>query len=148
MKTKPKDDARIELADNLELAVVIDKQRLCARMSPQLHGYWPARCYSSLGKTHVGMARVNLEGLEFLKSGQPMQGAVKRFVQAMSAAEQASLLERGGDPGRQAVDRLMAETFAKAYDSDDLVQLYAQAQDPEARVLAPLAPASRRDESA
>lgn len=31
---RPAQEARVELADNLELAVVVNEQRLCARISP------------------------------------------------------------------------------------------------------------------
>ncbi|QUN44705.1 hypothetical protein KEH56_36665 [Burkholderia cenocepacia] len=40
-----------------------------------------------------------------------------------------------GSPTRQAVDRLMAATFQKAYGNPELVRLYAQATDPEARTV-------------
>lgn len=84
-------------------------------------------------QARTDMARVNLDGLEFGEDGAPTVESVRRFVQAMPAPEQSSLMMAGGAPGKQAVDRLMAATFAKAYGATDLIELYAQATDPEAR---------------
>lgn len=75
-------------------------------------------------------ARVDFESLAFNDDGLPTHDAIVRFVQAMPIAEQATLAPDGA-PTTQAVDRLMAATFARAYESDDLVKLYAQALDPE-----------------
>jgi hypothetical protein len=77
--------------------------------------------------------RVKLEAIEFAEDGSPTPDAVKRFVQGMPAPEQAGLIDRNGAPTRQAVDRLLAATFKKAYGDDELVNLYAAATDPEAR---------------
>lgn len=87
--------------------------------------------------------RVNLGALEFAEDGSMTPQAVRRFVQAMPQAEQASLIDTDGSPTRQAVDRLNAAIFSAAYDSDALVRLYAQATDPEARnVMSALAQAA------
>ena len=75
-------------------------------------------------------ARIDFETLAFNDDGIPTHDAIVRFVQAMPLAEQATLAPDGA-PTTQAVDRLMAATFARAYESDDLVKLYAQALDPE-----------------
>ena len=56
-----------------------------------------------------------------------------QFVRSMPTSEQSELVGAGGIPTRQAVDRLMAAVFKQAYGSDELVSLYAQVQDPEAR---------------
>lgn len=53
----------------------------------------------------------------------------------MPVSEQGDMMNPDGSPTRQAVDRLMAATFKQAYDSDELVQLYAQAADPDARAV-------------
>jgi hypothetical protein len=75
-------------------------------------------------------ARINFATLDFNDDGVPTHEAIVRFVQSMPLAEQATLAPDGA-PTTQAVDRLMAATFARAYDSDALVTLYAQALDPE-----------------
>ncbi len=94
-------------------------------------------------QARTDMARVNLEALDFTESGDPTPEAVKAFVAAMPESERSELMTRGGAAGRQAIDRLMAATFAKAYGDDSLVELYAQATDPEARnVLSAMAQAA------
>lgn len=94
-------------------------------------------------QARTDVARVNLDGLEFGEDGGPAVEAVRRFIRAMPDSEQSGLMDQSGAPGRQAVDRLMAAAFAKAYESDDLVRLYAQATDPEARnVISALAQAA------
>lgn len=77
--------------------------------------------------------RVKFESLEFEDDGSPTPDAVRRFVLGMPEPEQAGLINKSGAPTRQAIDRLMAATFKKAYGDDDLVDLYAAAIDPEAR---------------
>lgn len=84
-------------------------------------------------RARTDMARVNLDGLEFGEDGAPTVESVRRYIQAMPASEQSGLMDRSGAPDKQAIDRLMAASFTKAYDSDDLIRLHAQAIDPEAR---------------
>ena len=81
------------------------------------------------------MARVNSSALAFDDSGTPTAQAVREFVRAMPVSEQVGLLNPDGSPTRQAVDRLMAATFQKAYGDPELVRLFAQASDPEARTV-------------
>lgn len=78
------------------------------------------------------MRRLDIAGVEFGEDGQITADAVRQFVRAMPEPEQAGLLD-GGQPSRQAFDRLANAVFAGAYDSDALVRLQAQAADPEAR---------------
>lgn len=77
--------------------------------------------------------RVNLDALEFTEDGRITPDTVRRFVQAMPQAEQGNLINRDGSPTTQAVDRLNAVVFFKAYNSEPLTNLYAQTADPDAR---------------
>ena len=87
--------------------------------------------------------RLDVRRLSFDEGGSPTLDSIQGFVSAMPVAERGDMLNADGTPTRQAVDRLMAATFKQAYDSDELVQLYAQATDPDARaVMAAAADAS------
>ncbi|MDD2711295.1 MAG: hypothetical protein PHU77_00105 [Simplicispira sp.] len=87
--------------------------------------------------------RLDVRTLSFDEGGNPTPDSIKGFVSAMPVAERGDMLNPDGTPTRQAVDRLMAATFKQAYESDELVQLYAQASDPDARaVMAAAADAS------
>lgn len=87
--------------------------------------------------------RFSVESLSFDEQGNPTAQSIGGFVSSMPVAERGDMLNPDGTPTRQAVDRLMAATFKQAYDSDELVQLHAQATDPDARsVLAAAADAS------
>lgn len=87
--------------------------------------------------------RFSVENLSFDEQGNPTAQSIGGFVSSMPVAERGDMLNPDGTPTRQAVDRLMAATFKQAYDSDELVQLHAQATDPDARsVLAAAADAS------
>lgn len=96
--------------------------------------------------------RVSLDALQFAEDGGITPDAVRQFVRAMPQSEQGGLMDTNGQPTKQAVDRLNAAVFAKAYGNDDLVRLFAQAQDPEARnvlsALAQVAPKMARLEGA
>lgn len=96
--------------------------------------------------------RVTLDALQFAEDGSITPEVVRQFVRAMPQAEQGQLLDTNGQPTRQAVDRLSAAVFAKAYGNEALTRLYSQAQDPEARLvmsaLAQVAPKMARLEGA
>lgn len=96
--------------------------------------------------------RVDLQALEFAEDGAPTADTVRGFVRAMPASEQGALIDTNGQPTAQAADRLNAAIFASAYGNDGLVRLYAQAADPEARLvlsaLARVAPKMARLEGA
>lgn len=96
--------------------------------------------------------RVALDALQFAEDGSITPEVVRQFVRAMPQAEQGQLLDTNGQPTRQAVDRLSAAVFAKAYGNEALTRLYSQAQDPEARLvmsaLAQVAPKMARLEGA
>ncbi|THJ32423.1 hypothetical protein E8K88_12040 [Lampropedia aestuarii] len=87
--------------------------------------------------------RVNLAALEYDDSGIPTPASVRGFINAMPEAERGNMLNPDGSPTRQAIDRLTAASFKQAYGNDELVKLFAQATDPEARtVMTALAEAS------
>ncbi len=79
--------------------------------------------------------RVGLAAIEFDDDGMPRANSVLGFVQAMPVTERNAMLMKDGRPSKQAVDRLMAATFRAAYGSDALTELYAAAQDQEARTV-------------
>ena len=107
---------------------------------------------SAVEQANNDSQRVNLDALQFAEDGSITPEAVRQFVRAMPQAEQGGLIDTNGQPTKQAVDRINAAVFAKAYGSDELVRLYAQAQDPEARnvlsALAQVAPKMARLEGA
>lgn len=79
--------------------------------------------------------RLPMESLQFSPDGSMTPETVRQFVRGMPTSEQGAMLDNNGQPTRQAVDRAHAAVFAAAYSNDGLVRLYAQAQDPEARII-------------
>ncbi|MCC6530913.1 MAG: hypothetical protein IT531_00050, partial [Burkholderiales bacterium] len=75
--------------------------------------------------------RIALPDLRFAEDGSPSADALRQFVQAMPAQEQAELAPNGV-PTAQAEDRLLGAVFHQAY-GPQLTELYAQAADPEAK---------------
>ena len=95
---------------------------------------------SAVEQANNDAQRVNLDTLQFAEDGSITPEAVRQFVRAMPQAEQGGLIDTNGQPTKQAVDRINAAVFARAYGNDQLIRLFAQAQDPEARnVLSALA---------
>jgi len=95
---------------------------------------------SAVEQANNDAQRVSLDALQFAQDGSITAEAVRQFVRAMPQAEQGGLIDTNGQPTKQAVDRINAAVFAKAYGNDQLIRLFAQAQDPEARnVLSALA---------
>lgn len=86
--------------------------------------------FSAVEQAKTDADRVNFANLSFNEDGTPTLDALTRFVQSMPVAEQAALAP-DGSPTNQALDRLMAATFNRAYQNDDLVKLYSQSLDPE-----------------
>jgi hypothetical protein len=58
-----------------------------------------------------------------------------QFINAMPVEERTELTDKSGRPTTQAIDRLANAIFQKAYGSDSLIDLYAQAADPEAKTI-------------
>jgi len=93
-----------------------------------------------LGLSPVEMAkndqnRFDLDGVEFLDDGSVSPKSLSQFIMAMPETERAELMDKDGKPLRQAIDRLNNAVFYKAYGSDSLIDLYAQAADPEAKLV-------------
>jgi hypothetical protein len=75
--------------------------------------------------------RLQLDSLEFDDNGVKI-GSVIAWINTLPTSE-ASGLRSTGTVSRQAIDRLNAAIFYKAYGSDELVRLYAEATDAEAK---------------
>lgn len=79
--------------------------------------------------------RIDLQGVKFDDNGNISQEGIRGFISAMPASEQANLIDDNGQPSKQAIDRLNAAIFQKAYQDDELVRLAHQAEDSEARII-------------
>lgn len=78
--------------------------------------------------------RIDVASLSFDDYGNPTEESLKGFVAATPESERGDMVDKIG-PTRQASDRLMAAVFKQAYQDDELVRMYAQAQDPDARAV-------------
>jgi len=81
------------------------------------------------------ISRVDLGGLTFNDDGSPNTNTLIQFVRSMPKDEQGELIDAKGMPNTKAIDRLNNAIFYKAYGSDTLIELYAQAADPEAKAV-------------
>ena len=81
------------------------------------------------------LRRIDLGGLEFNEDGTPSGKTLIQFINAMPIEERTELTDKSGRPTTQAIDRLSNAIFQKAYGSDSLIDLYAQAVDPEAKTI-------------
>jgi hypothetical protein len=81
------------------------------------------------------ISRVDLNGLTFNDDGSPNTNTLIQFVRSMPKDEQGELVDAKGMPNTKAIDRLNNAIFYKAYGSDTLIELYAQAADPEAKAV-------------
>jgi hypothetical protein len=79
--------------------------------------------------------RFDLEGLKYNEDGSINTNSVIQFVRSMPKEEQGELIDKNGIPNAIAIDRLNNAVFYKAYNSDSLIDLYAQAADPEAKLI-------------
>ena len=77
--------------------------------------------------------RVDLSTVSFTDSGEVSQQTIKDFIKAMPTTEQGNLMDKQGNPTKQAVERVDAAIFQQAYGNDKLTELAFQAQDEEAR---------------
>ena len=78
-------------------------------------------------------ARVDLNNIDYSEDGDVTDHSVVQFIRSMPQSEHGDLIDSNGVPTRQAKDRLHAAIFASAYKNDELIRLYAQATDPEAK---------------
>jgi GNAT superfamily N-acetyltransferase len=81
----------------------------------------------------IDMNRFDLQGIQFLANGSPSLNSLRQFVAAMPPEEQGNLLNAEGQPNPLAKIRLANALFARAYANDSLIDLYAEATDPEAQ---------------
>ncbi len=76
--------------------------------------------------------RIDLQAIAFDEDGEVTEQSVMQFIQSMPIGERAGLMD-GKRPARAAYDRLNAAIFAQAYGDPELIRLYAQAADGEAK---------------
>jgi hypothetical protein len=81
----------------------------------------------------VDMDRFDLQGIEFLADGSPSIRSLRQFVATMPKEEQAELINKSGQPNPAAKIRLSNALFARAYENDALIDLFAETTDPEAQ---------------
>ena len=79
-------------------------------------------------------ARFDPSAVDYDDDGAPSDASVKGFINAMPESERQQLAPNG-KPTRQAIERMQAATFHAAYGDPELVNLMAQATDPESRNL-------------
>jgi hypothetical protein len=77
--------------------------------------------------------RVDLSKVQFNESGDVSPNTVRDFIKGMPDTERGNLIDKDGNPTKQAVERLNAAIFQQAYNNDKLTELGYQAQDEEAR---------------
>ncbi len=78
--------------------------------------------------------RLDLSAIQFDDEGVSSE-SVTQFINSMPIAERGNLMNSDGTPTRQANDRLMSAVFHESYGNAELVQLYAQATDPESKTI-------------
>lgn len=81
----------------------------------------------------IDMGRFDLQGIQFLTDGTPSINSLRQFVASMPKEEQAELINRSGQPNPLAKIRLSNALFARAYENDALIDLFAETTDPEAQ---------------
>lgn len=81
----------------------------------------------------VDMGRFDLQGISFLADGSPSISSLRQFVASMPNEEQADLINKAGQPNPLAKIRLSNALFARAYENDALIDLYAETTDAEAQ---------------
>jgi hypothetical protein len=77
--------------------------------------------------------RLDLSTVQFADNGDVSQQTIKDFIKAMPTTEQGNLIDKQGNPTKQAVERVDAAIFQQAYGNDKLTELAFQSQDEEAR---------------
>jgi hypothetical protein len=78
--------------------------------------------------------RVDVASIGLDDNGEVTKQSAEQFIAAMPQAEKAGLLD-GKAPNKAAYDRLSNMIFATAYESDELLRLYAESADPEIRTI-------------
>lgn len=77
--------------------------------------------------------RVDFQNIKTYSDGSPTKETISEFVKRMPESEQAGLIDKEGNPTRQALHRFNAAVFEKAYENEGLTNLYAQALDPDSK---------------
>lgn len=77
--------------------------------------------------------RLDLSTVQFNDNGEVSPQTVRDFIKAMPDTERGNLMDKEGNPTKQAVERVDAAIFQQAYNNDKLTELAFQAQDEEAR---------------
>jgi hypothetical protein len=95
--------------------------------------------FNPVEKAKNDASRFDLNGLQFTEgkdgSLEINEATAAQFVRAMPKTEQAEMMDSKGKPNTMAMSRLNNAIFHKAYNSDTLIDLFAQATDPEARLI-------------
>ena len=90
---------------------------------------------SPLEQAKNDLNRFDFDQLTFNESGSLTPESVIAFIKKMPLQEQGKLVDGKGKPLKQAYDRLEAAIFAKAYNNNELIDLFAQAHDAEGRLV-------------
>jgi hypothetical protein len=77
--------------------------------------------------------RIDLGKVSFTDAGDITPQTVRDFIKAMPDTERGNLIDKQGNPTKQAVERVDAAIFQQAYNNDKLTELAFQAKDEEAR---------------
>jgi hypothetical protein len=77
--------------------------------------------------------RIDLSKIDFTDAGDISPKTVRDFIKAMPDTERGNLIDKQGNPTKQAIERVDAAIFQQAYENDKLTELAFQAQDEEAR---------------
>ena len=77
--------------------------------------------------------RLDLSKIDFTDAGDISPKTVRDFIKAMPDTERGNLIDKQGNPTKQAIERVDAAIFQQAYENDKLTELAFQAQDEEAR---------------
>ncbi len=89
---------------------------------------------SPVEQSRNDLNRVDFDALAFDEDGEITNASLGQFINAQPVEERAKLVDRGL-PTRQARQRLENAIFARAYNDDDLIAMFAQADDAEARLV-------------
>jgi len=79
--------------------------------------------------------KFDIAGLTFTEDGRPTDAALQQFISAMPEGARNTLVnQKTGQPNPIAVQRLMNAVFYQAYNNDSLIDLYADTNQPEAKI--------------
>lgn len=79
--------------------------------------------------------KFDIAGLTFTEDGRPTDAALQQFIKAMPEGTRNTLInQKTGQPNPIAVQRLMNAIFYQAYNNDSLIDLYADTNQPEAKI--------------